>query len=252
MADQVKVTRAELRELKADGTEVPGSRVAVQFNPETLRVVFANQIVQPHNSNAAGDQRGTSTTQFVGKGTTKLTVQLWFDVTSVLPEGKETVADVRELTRQVAYFITPKPSEKDPQMDVPPGVRFLWGSFQFDGIMDSLEESLDYFSPEGKPLRASVTLSLSQQKIEFNIRPLAQLQPQGTRTPSGAAPGTSPLAQARFGATLQGMAASLGKGDDWRTIAEANNIENPRLLRPGQLIDMNATAARARRQKGAK
>jgi hypothetical protein len=36
------------------------------------------------------------------------------------------------------------------------------------------------------------------------------------------------------------MAASQGKGDDWQSIAQANNIENPRRLQPGQLIDMNA------------
>ena len=49
----------------------------VQFNPETLKVSFSNQIVPPATSGSASDQRGTSTTQFVGKGTTKLSVQLY-------------------------------------------------------------------------------------------------------------------------------------------------------------------------------
>ena len=52
-------------------------------------------------------------------------------------------------------------------------------------------------------------------------------------------PGTRPLAQANSGDTLQGMADSQGKGGDWQGIAAANGIENPRMLRPGQLINMN-------------
>ena len=53
--------------------------VTVQFNPETLKVTFANQIVQ---GSGAGDQRGSPARQFVGAGTTKLSLQLWFDVTA--------------------------------------------------------------------------------------------------------------------------------------------------------------------------
>ena len=141
MSDHVKLVKAELRELKPNGDEVPDSRVPVQFNPESMKVSFANQVVPPNNG-AATDARSTSAIQYVGKGTTKLSVQLWFDVTSVLPEGAGGVSDVRELTKKVAYFITPKAAEDDDTKQVPPGVRFLWGTFQFDGIMDALEESL--------------------------------------------------------------------------------------------------------------
>ncbi len=54
-------------------------------------------------------------------------------------------------------------------------------------------------------------------------------------------PGASPLAQAAAGSTLQGMADAAGKGD-WQSIAAANGIENPRLLAPGTLLDLNASA----------
>ena len=50
--------------------------------------------------------------QHVGKGTTKLAVQLWFDITH--PTASEANAnDVRELTGKVTYFITPKADEND-------------------------------------------------------------------------------------------------------------------------------------------
>jgi nucleoid-associated protein YgaU len=45
---------------------------------------------------------------------------------------------------------------------------------------------------------------------------------------------------------VQGLAANSGKGDDWQSIAAANNIENPRRLQPGQLIDMTPPSVRVR------
>jgi hypothetical protein len=243
MEDTVKVTRAELRALKSDGTEDKSKTVHVQFNPETLKVSFANQI------KADGNQQGTSSRLYVGQGTTKMSVQLWFDVTAPLREEFEEykgVKDVRELTRKVSYFITPEEVEvrnekgENEKRYLPPGVRFIWGSFQFDGVMESLEESLEFFSPEGQPLRASVSLSLSQQKIEFTIRDIGKDQPPGAATPGGKPPGTSPLAEALSGSSLQQLAAGMGKAGEWQRIARNNGIENPRRLSPGQLIDMSA------------
>lgn len=227
MPEPVKLEKAELRQLDARfETEInPEHNVKVQFNPESLKVSFANQLQTP---SGAGDQRGTPARQFVGAGATKLALTLWFDVSAPLPE---TVTDVRRLTQKVAYFITPV---KEGDKFLPPAVRFIWGSFQFDGLMDSLEESLEFFSNDGRPLRASMTLNLSQQKItEFTFR---DTNPAGQQ-PS---PGTRKLTQAASGSTMQGLAASQGKADDWQSIAAANNIENPRRLQPGQLIDMEA------------
>ncbi len=89
-------------------------------------------------------------------------------------------------------------------------------------------------------MRASVSLSMSQQKIE--VLRNKEFQPGATNAPGGAgAPGTRPLSQAAAGDSVQGMAASRGRAGNWQDIAAANNIENPRLLRPGQFIDLNAT-----------
>lgn len=244
MPEPIKIERAELRELLPNGEESQDNRLIVQFNPELLKVSFANQVVPPENqAGAAGsgprasDQRGTTATQFVGKGTTKLSVQLWFDVTGALPQAQASESDVRQITKKVAYFITPKPSPGDANKFIPPGVRFLWGTFKFDGIMESLEESLEFFSPDGKPLRSSVTLSLTQQEIQFLFGESPNAQANNTRrSPAG----TQPLTPAPAGSTLQGLAARQGGGgNNWQAIAQANGIENPRLLQPGQLINMN-------------
>ncbi|MCE2909228.1 MAG: LysM peptidoglycan-binding domain-containing protein [Betaproteobacteria bacterium] len=240
------ITKARLVELDERQQEV-GQPVTVQFNPDSLKLSFANQI---QNSNPAsggggeaggsasgGDQAsGTSGRQFVGAGTTKLTVQLWFDANG--GGDGERVDDVRKLTQKVIYFIRPKELPSDRTKFVPPGVRFAWGSFTFDGLVDSIEETIEFFSPEGKPLRASIALGLSQQTILLN-----QLgdgaRPPGT--PRG--PGVNPLTAAAAGSTLQGLAAAAG--GDWQRIAAANGIDNPRQLVPGQLIDLAARLPRS-------
>ena len=235
------LAKAELRQLDAkfENEVERGTWCKVQFNPDSLKVNFANQLVQP---SGAGDQRGSPARQFVGAGTTKLALTLWFDVGSPLPQGQAPVNDVRRLTKKVAYFITPKPVPGQKDKFVPPAVRFVWGSFQFDGLMDSLEETLEYFSPQGTPLRASLGISLSQQKIQFAFRDTgggAGSAATGAGAPQ--TPGTQPLAQAPAGSTVQGLADGAGK-DDWQSIAAANGIENPRLLAPGALLDLNAEA----------
>lgn len=247
-----KLAKAELRELDAKFENEIGKEnwTIVQFNPEALKVSFANQVVTPAGG---GDQKGTPSMQFVGAGTTKLSVQLWFDLTTPETSGTASssssaaptqggagkVDDVRKLTQKVAYFITPKQAQNDKNKFIPPGVRFIWGSFQFDGLMDSLEESLEFFSSEGKPLRASVSFSLSQQKIQkFVFR-------GNEGIPGLGAPGTNPLVQAPSGATLQGIADSQGQGGNWQAIASANGIENPRSLQPGQLVNTNVSSSSA-------
>lgn len=243
VSDSSKPAKAELIELDANFEKKSGGKaVTVQFNPETLKVSFANQLVQPNGgSGGTGDQSGPASRQFVGAGTTKLSLQLWFDVGAQSSDAGSPVMDVRELTKNVAFFITPK---REGEHYIPPGVRFQWGSFHFDGFMDSLDESLEFFSDEGIPLRASVTIAMSQQRItEFSGKQGTLDQtPPGVGGLAGSTPGTSPLVQATAGANLQSIASSSGQGSNWQAVAEANGIENPRLLAPGQLINVNISS----------
>jgi hypothetical protein len=242
--EPTQLAKAQIQELdsKFQNQINTDKAVTVQFNPETLKVTFSNQVQQPQGG---GDQRGPQAQQFVGAGTTKLALQLWFDV-SALAGGQPN--DVRRLTQKVAYFITPKANPKSDTQLIPPGVRFLWGTFKFDGIMDSLEESLEFFSPDGRPLRASLSLSLAQQQItEYGFGSASGGGPgaaSGGGGPGGtpSSPGTSPLAQATAGATLAGLAAAAGVGGNWQGIAAANGIEDPLRLQAGALVDLSLKA----------
>ncbi|MFE2879329.1 hypothetical protein ACFXG6_25390 [Streptomyces roseus] len=238
MPEPGTLRKAELLELDAGFKKaLPGGRrVEVQFNPESLKVTYSTRTEQQQG---VGDQRGNSPRQVVGAGATKLALQLWFDVNA---PGAGGVQDVRVLTQGVTYFMVPRSAQGDgagaaATQPVPPGVRFSWGTFHFDGMMDSLEETLDFFSPDGRPLRASLTLGLSGQ-LEI-VSPSAADTTESTAGPTA---GTRPLTRAPGGSSLQSLAVSAGAGADWHAIAEANGIENPRLLEPGRLIDLGARA----------
>jgi hypothetical protein len=235
------LAKAQLIELDADFKDPKsgGKQTIVQFNPDSLKVSFANQLATPPSG--SGDKNGPQALQFVGAGTTKLAATLVFDVTSEIPTGLPVVNDVRRLTQLIAYFITAKPDPPSgtPKIFIPPAVRFQWGSFQFDGVMESMEETLELFSFEGRPLRATVGIGLTQQKITA-----FQFNKDKVPPPPAIAPkvGTSPLTEAPAGSSLQSLAANqggVGPTGDWQSIASANNIENPRLLQPGQLIDLS-------------
>lgn len=220
------LAKATLTELDQgfENDKPDGQQVEVQFNPETLKVTFANQIVQPQGGDQAAGNAGR---QFVGAGTTKLALQLWFDVNAM---EKDPVDDVRRLTQKVIYFMTPQKSDADPTKLAPPGVRFQWGAFLFKGMVEGLEETLEFFSPDGKPLRASIGLTLSQQKILES-----KFEGEG-RVP--ARPGQKPLKAAKQGESLQSMAGKNGKSD-WQSIAAGNGIEDPLRMAPGALVDLN-------------
>lgn len=250
--------KAKLVEMDAKGDRAlpDGKTVEVQFNPETLKVTHASQILPPVNasrgagpaaSSGQNDVVGSTPHQQTGAGSTRLSLQLWFDVTSILPQGKQSVSDVRELTAEIGYFMKPANTERQTARVV----QFQWGSLIFTGIMDSLDESLELFSTQGVPLRASLNIGISHG----NLGPAgggrggnAGGLSAGIGVSAGASAslgaGTQPLAEAHAGVSLQAMAsASFGANADWQSIATANGIENPRLLQPGQLINLNARAS---------
>jgi hypothetical protein len=217
------VKKAELRHIKWKGnheTYEPGDEentVTAHFNPETLKVTFENK-------SAGGEQPGGSSKQRTGNMTTKLSIELLFDTT-------DTGSDVREFTKKVAFYIQPnKEAGKGSDSNrVPPGVLFAWGSFLFPGVVDSMDETLDYFSEEGMPLRATISLGITRQFIEVSFDENA----------GGGAGAPLSLEQAQFKDTVQAVAARNGKPGDWKNIAAANNIDDPLRLSAGALINVN-------------
>jgi hypothetical protein len=225
-----QVTKAYLIEIQHYTTDITQkeegtNRVEVQFNPETLKLSFSNR-------NTGGDQPNAGSSQHMGPLTSQLSLELLFDTT-------EAGSDVREKTRQVARFIIPRvgPGQQGSNR-TPPRTRFQWGTFLFEGIVQGMEETLDYFSAEGVPMRATISLTIKSDHVVFLIDQIrggvrAGLSIEGVGI-------TSPLNLARPGDSLQRLAGRAGQSANWKAIASANGIDDPLRLPPGALVNLNA------------
>lgn len=228
MPERLQLTKARLIEIELPNGEGGSRELAepfdVQFNPESLKVTYSNTV-------QSDDQSGGSAMQFVSKSSTKMSSELWFDASA-----QEGGTDVRALTKAVNHFVTPVVVGDKLR---PPAVRFTWGAFLFEGVMEGLDETWDLFSADGHPLRAKLSITITSQSIQFYSPDSAG--------PSGPAPGSRPQSQARQGDSLQQMmgreTGSGRRAEDWRAVAAANGIENPRRLAPGAFIDLARRAA---------
>lgn len=125
-----------------------GEPIVVQFNPASVQLEMSN--------NLESQTRDATRRQLVTATTAKLALELQFDTTV-------TGESVRELTLPVKRLLRPDDADTATTLAVvPPLTQFEWGSFLFSGIVESYRETLDFWSAEGVPLRALVSISLSQ------------------------------------------------------------------------------------------
>lgn len=216
--------------------------IDVQFNPVTLKINLSNTL-------KASEQSGSSSAaQFVEKSSSSLSLELIFDTTRKEEDANyEQGSDVRNLTGEIAtQFIQPEKSGSD--MKAPKRCLFQWGAFEFIGMIESYDETLDYFSPGGTPLRAKLALKLKEDRFQFRqtsdfsdpTKPaMPQLSPRGKDTdaesgakpdnpedPDNNQPPAKPKAKEQETEPVPGP--SEGK-NNWRDTAEYNGIENPRM-----------------------
>lgn len=239
MPEEKFIDKAVLQEITWNDEGIvtsTGDEFEVQFNPETLTVAFSNQV-------AGGDQAGGSAIQFNSKGTTKLTFDLIFDVTDPKIEERfngdkqpESRSDVRRITKLVSDFMqTERTGSGRNTRFVPPGVRFSWGTFRFDGVVDSLNEKLDFFSEEGVPLRSTISVGITKQDVDVNFNAPAA-DDQGNPN-AGTAETTTPEEN-------KSMDDLLGDNPENR-LGEglANGVENLRDLPVGSPLSLGGEAA---------
>lgn len=202
----------------AEGKEV----VEVDFNPESLKLNLSNQ-------QSGGDQQAGGSTQYLGPGSSSLAVELLFDTST-------TGTDVRQRTESLAYFIVGDAQREGEQRMAPPKVSFRWGSFLFEGIIESMDETLEYFSEKGVPLRASVSISIKRDALVLYSK-----ERQGGRSEqkNQGMGEVTPLSPVRAGDSVQSMAGRQGNSTNWKSIAAANGIDDPLRLEAGAMINLN-------------
>jgi hypothetical protein len=208
---------------------LPGGAVSeeikVLFNPTSLQHTASNTLKE--------EGSGAKKKQFVDKSSAKLTMQLIFDTT-------DTGVDVRTHTSKMLSLLKPAAQGNK---QIPPNVEFGWGAYKFTGLVEQYKETLDFFSSQGTPLRASVDITLSSQDIQFQSGNSPQAKVDGQLGTAEPALVPNPPAGGPSGA-----ANGLGDPRAARAIAGANNADSLRFGGSGQLavgagIDLRAEAA---------
>jgi hypothetical protein len=131
----------------------------------------------------------------------------------------------------------------DPARHAPPVLAFLWGP-QFPGgnivveqagqrreaflcVMESIRQKFTLFSPDGVPLRATLTVSLREYRDLGDQ--FAQIKPSS--------PDRTHVHVLQQGDTLAAVSRRFYDSPArWRPIADANRIEDPRRTAPGAFV----------------
>jgi hypothetical protein len=182
--------------------------------------------------------------QFVRGNAEKLTLDLFCDTTEYgMGEGATSVTTVTDRIYQLIRI--------EPTRHAPPILTFLWND-EFPGnrigagadtpgapplgsqrrnafrcVMDSLKQKFTLFSAEGVPLRATLTVSLREYR-DLNEQ-LDQL--------NLSSPDRTHVHVLQQGDTLAAVARRYYDNPaQWRTVAEANRIEDARRTTPGAFL----------------
>lgn len=205
--------------------EIEGSAATVpcMFNPSELTVSRSN--------NWSGDSlAGQGVPQVVYKGAQSGTMSLTLTFDTTDTGDAVTVHTGKVLT---LMDVDPSLPGTDPQSNNarPPYVVFHWGNLHsFKAVVSNLSLQFTYFSSTGIPLRARVSLSLTQFQ-ESNAF--------GPQNPTSGTPQPHRVHRVQPGETLDRIAARYyGDSTRWRQIAVANSIADPLALRAGTLLSV--------------
>lgn len=185
--------------------------VPLRFNPTEYQISKANTFAEIPIPGLE-----SPLIQYVRGASEKLTVDALVDTSDTLEDVR-----ARYVTR-LRKLLSPNAKEH-----APPIVSFVWDTTVFTGVVESLGVTYVLFDPDGVPLRAKLALSLKE------YRPAAVQ----AKEPPRRSPTVDKTYRVRVGDTLAGIANALYRSpDQWRALADANGITDPRRLTPGTVL----------------
>ncbi|MBP3961288.1 LysM peptidoglycan-binding domain-containing protein [Paenibacillus lignilyticus] len=198
--------KAKIIVTKGTGQE----QLEVLFNPSEYSLESANNFAW---QTIPGLQ--TPIAQFISGEATTLSMDLFFDT-------YEKATDVRLLTAKVSRLL-----DVDKDLHAPPSCRFVWGSLDFKGVVERVSQKFTMFLDSGLPVRATLNVT---------FRALQSMKEQYQNIPRQSADRTKQKTLKQGDQLWMIAAEEYEDPGEWRAIAEANGIDNPRQLRTGRKI----------------
>ena len=156
--------------------------------------------------------------QFNTVDVSEFSVKLFFDTyENKKKTGVREITDVREITEKIVSLL--KPTIKGKHTKRPPICLYVWGSFSYRGIVTKVDQKFLLFIESGIPVRAELTVTFSSVLIKEEAAELSSKSD------------SRKFWTVKTGDRLDLIAYSTLKDPaQWRTIAEANEINNPLLF----------------------
>jgi LysM repeat protein len=193
-------------------SESTGDVLEVMFNPEEYSLNRDNNF-----ASQAVPGLSAPLLQFVHGNARTLEMELLFDT-------YEKLTDVRIQTQRLITFM-----EIDSNLHAPPILKVAWASLQFRCVLMRASQKFILFLPDGRPVRARVTVSFT----EF-IDPDRESKQVNRQTAD-----FSKIHTVKEGETISGIANQHYENPLlWRAIAIANGIDDPRALSPGEAFQI--------------
>ena len=202
-----------------------GGKIDCQFNPSSIEISKSNDwdSTQSTNFNAPF-------LRFAGGKNATYSLDLFFDSYY----ESDNVIDVRSYTNQLlalalrgagnAMFKLPYAA--------PPFVKFIWGKIVlFTAVVEKVSVQYTFFSPDGYPIRAKAKVDFIQNDLLGLSDDLIPAQNPTSRTDA------RKTRIVHSGQRLDQIAyEEYGDARHWRTLAEANGLDNPGGLQDGQIL----------------
>jgi hypothetical protein len=184
---------------------ITNQKISVMYNPEEFKLDQGNTFAE-----VGIPGLNAPPIQYVRGRARMLTMDLFFDT-------YESKQDVRVFTGQVVNLLNTLPQTK-----APPVLLFSMGRFNFECVLVDAGQRYTMFLHDGTPVRATLSTRFQEYvRVDITIQ-------------QGLFIGPPVLQHYIQGQTLSGLASDyLGDPSKWRSIAQANDIDDPFHIEPG-------------------
>jgi len=195
--------------------------ITVLFNPTEYSYERTNSY-----KGTAAPGLGTPLLQFVNGEADQLSMELFLDdhtdpkgpTTLLQPEKDPLMKRLQKLTQLL---------EIDRDLHAPPPVRFNWGPMEFTAVIEKLGRKVTMFHPDGTPSRVTLSVSFKEYRT-------LRTQIESPRRES------ADKSKRRVVVGREALwfiaAREYDDANEWVRIAEANDLDDPRDIMPGDWL----------------
>lgn len=212
----------------ASGLGMVRDEVSFMFNPKEYSVTKSAGWTDKSTK-----EKSVAMPEFTGAAPATLSVDVFLDATDPVRRP----LSIKDALRRLFNACVPLPDTVDSDKPSPPFVIFGWGTtISFPSYLKSVTVKYTMFHPDGTPLRANASLSLVEvpAKKSFQNPTSGGLVALRTHTVVDG-DSLASIAQRQY-----------GRPNNWRAIAEANGIDDPMRLPPGNRLLVPPTDSASR------